>query len=429
MKNIITAYIIFLFITSTFSIAQTSSDYTVELARKFSRDLFETNGVPFMEPVVRVINSTSNSRFFTSAYIPQKSDKMYFKVGIHGMSGIVNDELKNYTPVMPAKEFDLNEVGKFINYNPITNQITKLDTASLIHYLFLNMMYDGTKGNNKGLIQVPGKASTALGTGNTQFLLPHSSMDSLFRSHPLYDLPLIPQFLKDSVMAAIYQFPEVFTLYGGTNLNYVFAAIPQIEIGSFYGTEILLRVIPPVNLGETIGDFAFWGIGIKHSLSQYFNDEYDNNGKRVPVDERPFDVAAQFVYQGTYLENTVGVTKAELTANANIFSFNLSASKSFKNIIDIYSGFSFETITIKSEYVYLLPVEIQWQLGLLEKPNHGSTPGFPGDKQPQKTNLTVSSDNFRWTIGVVKPIGDFDIFVDYSVSRFDILSAGLQYRF
>ena len=427
MKRVFTLIAIGLFAVNIY--AQTTSDFTIELARKFSSDLFTTNGIPFMEPVVRVTNSTSNSRFFTQAYIPKKVDKVYFRVGIHGMSGLVNDDLKYFKPVMPSKKYDINDVGEFITYDIIKQQVTYLDTAGLIHYLFLNMMYDGTKGNNAGLLSVPTKASTALGTGNTAFNLPHADMETLFKNHPLYNLPLIPQSIKDSVMSAINQFPEEFTLYGGNNLNVIFAAIPQIEIGSLYGTELLIRLIPPVDLGETIGDFAFWGLGLKHSISQYFFDEYDRSGELIPVDERPFDIAAQFVYQGTYLHNKVGVTQADLKANATLFSFNVHASKSFKGIVDVYTGLSYETINIRSKYEYFLPVEIQRQLGLLDKDQEYPTPGFPGDTDPQTTHLVLDGSNFRWTIGVVKPIGNFDIFLDYSVSRFDILSGGIQYRF
>ncbi len=427
MKSIFSFFLFLTIYTSAF--AQTSSNFTIDLARKFSRDLFESNGVLYMEPVVRVINSTSNSRFFTQAYVPKKVNKPYFRIGIHGMTGLVNDGLKYYSPSMPSKQFDANEMGKFFEYNFVTQQFTRLDTVGLIHYLFQNMMYDGTKGNNAGLINVPSRASTALGTGNTAFNLPHESMRTLFESHPLYNLPFIPQSLKDSVMSAINQFPEVFTLYGGSNLDVVFAAIPQFEIGSFYGTELLLRVIPPVNLGKTIGDFAFWGIGVKHSISQYFFDEYNASGELIDVQDRPFDIAAQFVYQGTYLQNKVGVTNADLEADATLLSCNLHASKSFRDIIDIYTGISYETIDIKSKYTYKLSAETQRQLGLLEQGSDVPTPGYPGDQQPQTTELTLDASNIRWTIGFVKPIGNFDIFLDYSVSRFDILSGGVQYRF
>ncbi len=423
MKKSILVLILCVFSINLYS--QQSNPYTVELARKFSKDLFSSNGVYYMEPVVRIVNATSNSRFYTSAYIPSSVKNPYFKVTINGMAGVVSDDLKYYSPQMPTEEFDLNDVQKFIQYNLATQQITYLDTAGLVNYIFLNMMYDGTKGSRKGLIQVPQKASTALGTGDTHFLLPHESMETLFKNHPLYNLPIVPQSIKDSVMIALNSFPEDFTLYGGNNLDYIVAGIPQVEIGSLFGTELLLRVIPPVNLGETVGDFAFWGIGLKHSISQYFETDYNEK----PAEERVLDLAAQIVYQGTHLKNKVGVTQAELTADATMFSFNLNASKSIKNWFDIYTGISYEIINIKSQYAYKLPIEVQWQLGLLEKPSYEPTPGHPGDQSPQTTELSLNSDNLRWTIGIIKQIGSFGIFADYSFSRFDILSAGLQYNF
>jgi hypothetical protein len=304
------------------------------------------------------------------------------------------------------------------------------------------MMYEGTYGDHKGAIQTPESASTALGTGNTGFSLPRDSMQMLFRAHPLYNLPFIPQSLKDSVSNYINQFPENLSLYGGTNLNTVVAGIPQFEIGSLYGTELLIRFIPPVYLGKTIGDFAFWGIGIKHSISQYFEfaavrntETNDTIGIDSPIDptkhlhKSPFDLAVQFVYQGTNLKNTVGATQAELTANATILNFNLQGSYHIDNILDIFTGVSYETISINSQYYYKLEAEIQWQLGLLERGQLSPTPGYPGDQDPQTTNLTLNDTNIKWTIGLAKQIGPIAIFAAFNLSRFNIFSGGLEYRF
>jgi hypothetical protein len=356
------------------------------------------------------------------------------------MVGFVDDGLKTYKPVMPSQQYDFNDIGKYGQYNIITKQFTNLDTAGLIRYVFLNMMYDGIYGNHKGAIKTPESASTALGTGNTSFTLPRDSMQMLFKAHPLY--LLIPQYLKDSISSYLNQFPEQFTLYGGTNLNTVIAAIPQFEIGSLYGTELLVRFIPPVNLGETIGDFSFWGIGVKHSISQYFesasvrNSESSNsNGILSPpnpnsnFNKSPFDLAVQFVYQGTHLKNKVGVTQAELTADATILNYNLQGSYKIENILDIFTGVSYETISIDSKYVYKLPVEIQWQLGLLEQGQHNPTPGYPGDQEPQTTALTFTDTNVKWTIGLAKQIGPVAIFAAFNLSKFNIFSGGLEYRF
>ncbi|MBE2188644.1 MAG: hypothetical protein IAE98_04180 [Candidatus Kapabacteria bacterium] len=406
---------------------QTSQDYTKELARLFSQDLFESNGILFMQPVVKMINATSNSRFFSSAYIPQKVEKPYYRIGVQSMLGFVTNDLRSFTPVMPSREYNFTDLGEFIGFNILNGEITRLDTAKLIHYIFLNMMHDGIHGKNKGLIKTPNAASTAMGTGNTKFILPHESLDSLFKAHPLYSFPQIPQFLKDSINSAIYQFPTEFTLYGGNDLSTIFAAVPQIEIGSLYGTELLIRLIPPVDLGETVGDFAFWGLGLKHSISQYL---HNNHKAAANFDEpiNPYDIAVQVVYQGTSLKNTVGITKADLKANATIYNANIHGSYNFGQGFEAYTGLGYEQITINSTYTYFLPVEIQWQLGLLEQGMHEPTPGYPGDQNPQSTDLTFTDTNIKWTIGMTAKFGNFRTILDYSLSKFNVLSFGLVYE-
>ena len=438
-KVLITMTLLFFTIISSYS--QQSSGYTIQLAKLFSSDLFRSNGVLFMEPVIRIVNATSNCGFYNQAYIPSRVSKPYFRAGIHSMVGFVDDGLKTYKPVMPSEKFNINDIGKYIQYNPLNNKISYLDTAGLIRYMFLNLMYDGIYGDHKGAITIPKSASTALGTGNTPFTLNKDSMQMLLKAHPLYNLPLIPQNIKDSVSNYLTQFPENFTLYGGTNLNTVVAGIPQFEIGSLYGTELLVRFIPPVNLGETIGDFTFWGFGLKHSISQYFENgflsgspNYGTDDKDAPdptksIYKSPFDLAVQIVYQGTHLKNKVGVTQAELTADATILNFNLQGSYHIQNILDVFTGVSYETISIDSKYFYKLPVEIQWQLGLLEPGKHDPTPGFPGDQDPQTTALTFTDTNLKWTIGVSKQIGPIAIFAAFNLSKFNVFSGGLEYRF
>ncbi len=424
-KYLLSMIFVFILLFSNQLWSQQANSYTVDLARMFSKDLFEANGIPFLQPVVTVVNGTSNTRFFNLAYIPPKVQKPYFRVGIQNMLGFVNDDLKTYAPVMPSDSFNIEKALSYIELSGLS--IKNIDTAGLIRYLFLNLMYDGVY--NKKSIKIPNKASTALGSGNTEFRLPHDTLYSLLQSHPLYNNPLIPQSLKDSIANSINGFPELFTLYGGSNLSTVYAAIPQIEIGSLFGTELLLRFIPSVNLGEAIGDFSFWGFGLKHSISQYFGRNYINADE-----ERPFDMAIQAVYQGTNLKNKVGVTKSDLNADATMYNFNLHFSKSFKDIIDVYAGISYEMIEITSTYKYFLPIEIQWQLGLIDKindenPNFEPTPGFPGDQNPQTSTLSVSDDNIKFTVGARKAFGNFAIFVDYNISDFNIFSGGIEYTF
>jgi len=398
---------------------------TIDLARLFSKDIFELNGLPYLQPLVETMNATSNSRFFNQAFVPQKVDKPYFRFGIHGMLGFVRDDMKTYNPAMPAEMLTSDKLMKYITFNPINIK----DTTGLIYYALKSILYDGI---SSGSIVLPKEAATVLGYKQEKFNLPNDTLVNLIERNPAYKL--LPKAMQDSVLNIIKQFPETFSLPEGANLSTLMAAVPQFEIGSLYGTELLIRFIPPVNMGKNIGDFAFWGFGLKHSISQYFLKNPNGN-----CNEREIDVAFQIVYQGTHLENTVGVTNAELTADATFWNFNLQASKSFDFGMDIYSGLSYETVNIKSEYKYLLPQETQAQLGMLrtDKDENGhiiriyppEPPDYPGDTNPQTAKMKFDDQNVKFTFGVAKQIGPINLFIDYNISKFNIFTGGIEYRF
>ena len=53
--------------------------------------------------------------------------------------------------------------------------------------------------------------------------------------------------------------------------------------------------------------------------------------------------------------------------------------------------------------------------------------GYQGDDKPQTTNLNLNQDNFKFSFGINKEIGNFAIFAGYSVSQFNIATFGLAY--
>ncbi len=445
MKKII----LILIISNLFYITKAEEIYpdsmSVTLARMFSKDIFELNGVPYLQPVVEVVNSTSNTRFYNEAFVPSEENKFYVKFGIHGMFGIVPDSKKVYSPKVPNEEFTTDGLGlntstgefkygkiKYDISNPSNTELIIKDTVGLLYYALKGMFYNGLKD---GSLKIPSESPTALGHGKQNLELPDTVLIKLFNELSI-NLPIIGQtklsdYIPDSLKNQIYDifrgFPSYFTLPEGSNLNYIFAAVPQFEFGSFYGTELLIRFIPPINMGETIGDFAFWAFGLKHSISQYFNPSDD-------PELRLFDMSIQAVYQGTSLKNKIGVTNADLTANANMFNLNLNFSKTIPNIFDIYSGFAYQSIKIKSKYKYYLPIEVQWQLGLIDKgsddnPNYKPTPGHPGDQNPQTANVELSDKAIAWNIGISKKLGPVNIFIDYNIAKINIISAGIVYNF
>ncbi len=56
---------------------------------------------------------------------------------------------------------------------------------------------------------------------------------------------------------------------GGFNLSLLPTAVPEISIGSVLGTSIHARFLG-FEIEKDFGDYRHWGIGVQHSLSQYF---------------------------------------------------------------------------------------------------------------------------------------------------------------
>lgn len=392
---------------------------TVAIARSLSRDLLGNNSTGFLTPLVTTSNATSNSRFFRSAHVPKKVDKPYFRFGIHAMTGAVRDDQKSFKPMSPvgSKEAEFNRV------------LSARDTTDLIYGIIRYLFAKGLEDPKSG-ITFPSSSPTIFGKGEGSLTLNSEYFESQIKAggDPLLTIAFnsLSNEQKDIVLNSINGLPPAFPLPTGGDISQVFAGVPQFEIGSFYGTELLLRFIPPVKFDKNIGDFSFYGIGLKHSLSQYF-------------DEAPLDVAVQVVYQKTNLTQIVGVTKAELKADANIYDANLQFSKKFKDItpwfgdLEFFGGYSFEQFNIVSTYTYTLPVTLQKDLFLMVEKNGEIVAdpenGYPGDTEPQVAKGTIEDTNHKLILGVAKPIGPVTIAFDYSISRFNLFSLGLDFTF
>ena len=127
-----------------------ASETTIDIARQFAKDLFELNGVPYLQPMVNAINATSNTGFFNTAYIP-KQDTFYVKFSVHGMMGVVPDKYKTYTPQFPIEPLDLGKLNEYGDFDLINQSFDIQDTAGLIYYAFKTVLYDGvTKADSLG---------------------------------------------------------------------------------------------------------------------------------------------------------------------------------------------------------------------------------------------------------------------------------------
>ncbi len=111
-------------------------------------------------------------------------------------------------------------------------------------------------------------------------------------------------------------------------------ALPQLTIGSLYGTEVVLRFIalPKVN-GDKIPTTRLWSIGARHNISQY-------------IPGVPLDIAAG-VYYNSFTWGDI--------FDYNGLSYGAQVSKSF-SVLTLHAGLNIESSTLKISYVSTDPV-------------------------------------------------------------------------
>ena len=104
---------------------------------------------------------------------------------------------------------------------------------------------------------------------------------------------------------------------GGLNMKIFPLAMPQLTIGSIYGTDLTVRYITS-STDDALGRVRYYGFGLKHSISQYFN-------------QFPVEVAAG-IYNQYFKLGTI--------IDARTWLFNIQGSYRF-SIFDFYGGLGY----------------------------------------------------------------------------------------
>jgi hypothetical protein len=125
-----------------------------------------------------------------------------------------------------------------------------------------------------------------------------------------------------------------FAFPGGFDLNSFAIAVPQLRIGSIRGTQALIRYFA-MNTGDVeLGDISLFGIGARHSISQYFRPGF------------PVDIAGGFFWQTFSLgENKRGDDLISTSA----FTVGVQASRRFV-VLEPYGGLSLDTHSMDVSY-------------------------------------------------------------------------------
>ena len=170
-----------------------------------------------------------------------------------------------------------------------------------------------------------------------------------------------------------------YTFPGGFDVDLLPLALPQLTIGSLFGTELTLRYIHfKVN---DVGTFDVLGWGVRHSIDQYI--------KKMPV-----NVAVGYYRQRFKLSEYMNATD-------NLVNLQLSYAVS---VVTFFSGVGYENSRVKVEYEYT---------------------GENGNEDETISFDLKGSNTIRFTIGFTLNLGPVKIFGDYNVARQNTFTAGL----
>ncbi len=170
---------------------------------------------------------------------------------------------------------------------------------------------------------------------------------------------------------------------GGFDIQSVLFAAPQLTIGAIAGTEATFRYLALEIGNAEIGDVNLFGAGLRHSVSQYF-------------DQFPVALAAGVFYQRFKL--------GEDFIDATAMHYGVQASKSF-SVLTLYGGLGYDTANIKVEY------------------EPSATPN-------ERIKLDLDAENgVRATLGVNLKLAILHLNADYSIGAQSAFSAGIGLGF
>jgi len=223
---------------------------------------------------------------------------------------------------------------------------------------------------------------------------------------------------NDTYKVASFQMPG--GIGGDIPGNAVPAPMVQIGLGLPSNTDIKLRYVPKLNFDDEV-EANLIGVGLQHDLMQYFG----------PLDKLPLSVSVLVAFtkmdvsyqiSDEDLADEIDITNGEAEFKMNTWTAQALGSLDFK-IITLYAGLGYNngssSIKIKGDYDLTYDVE----------DSNGNTVGTVNESISDPVNLDFDANGVRTTLGARLNIGFFKIFGDYTLQKYNTLSAGIAFSF
>ncbi|MCD4652099.1 MAG: hypothetical protein K8S56_10000 [Candidatus Cloacimonetes bacterium] len=173
---------------------------------------------------------------------------------------------------------------------------------------------------------------------------------------------------------------------------------PQLTLGTLYGTNLVFRYVPAIEINEELGEFSYFGWGIQHNPKVWVN--------KLTQFVIPVDISISMFSQKMELGNYIEATAFMVGANVS-----KTIGGAFLNITP-YGGLSLESSKMKFAY----QVELD-PLSLI-------------DTQPIDISFEIEGENSaRLTVGLNLHLGVFDFNADFNMAKYNSFTTGFGMGF
>lgn len=202
--------------------------------------------------------------------------------------------------------------------------------------------------------------------------------------------------------------------------NAVPAPMVQLGFGLPFHTDIKVRYVPTLNFDDDV-EAKLFGLGLQHDLMQYFG----------PLDKLPLSISVLAAFTQMKVaykinddnpSDEIAITNGEGAFKMNTWTVQALGSLDFK-IITLYAGLGYNngksSIKIKGDYDLTYDVE----------DSNGNTVGTVNESISDPVNLNFDANGVRSTLGARLNLGFFKIFGDYTLQKYNTVSAGIAFSF
>jgi hypothetical protein len=148
---------------------------------------------------------------------------------------------------------------------------------------------------------------------------------------------------------------------GGYGINRLSLASPQLSIGGFYGSEISLRFMTFGKADTEFGKFSQIGVGLRHSISQYFLKKDSPFDINIGYQFNKSDIGKYIKLQSNYIYLQAGVGNEKI--GAFVYSGYQMGTFDVTYTYEEDNGNKTESVNLKNQFPVLVGVGTHIQLG------------------------------------------------------------------